>query len=246
MGSENGATLGGLLGFIPGAAEEGLDSFVQPDDNDEISLLLLNQLEGWAAGATGNEAGEVTANFYVGDYVDGASFIDPASLDDSGAPFISFPGTTITDGLLRTPESSFSLTLPILEGLDLALSLEKASLVGDVTVDDTGFGLSAGVLGGYLTEDSLVTLLDGIYSACGIGRDPVGTPPDFCDTARVLITGDTAGDIIALTAIVPFDTIAEDSGMSACTTERAADCNAISLCLLVGMESTAIRGISEE
>jgi hypothetical protein len=243
-GNENGASLGALLMTFIGGTN--LDEYVTPDADGNISLILLNHLEGWTLGATGNEAGAVTANFYVGDRTEaGELFIDPASLDDSGAPYISFPETTITDGLLRTPVSSFALSLPLFPGFELALSLENASLEGDVSVNEVGFGLTDGVLGGYLTKDSLAAILEGIYTACGIGRAPAGEVPDFCGTIGSFVTGTLESDLALLQTFVTFDAIVTDSETSACTADRQGDCNAVSICLLVDMEPAAISGISE-
>ena len=60
-------------------------------------------------GATGNDAGSLTANFYTGEQVSETEFlIDPVSLVND-EPLIYFEDTTITDGLYMTSPADLSL-----------------------------------------------------------------------------------------------------------------------------------------
>lgn len=236
-GSTNGTALGGLLALAGGAVDT--NSFVQPDENGEISLVLINQLKGWDAGLTGNAAGELLANFYTGAQAAGGAFeIDPVSLQDDGTPYISFPGTTVTDGLLRTPTSTFTVNLPILDGVDLAVRLDQAKLEGDVSVDMTGFNLGAGVLGGYLTKDGVMELIQGLITAC---TSPM--PPAALSSVCPIIGTDANAAFGFLSTFVTFDTLVEE-GAPAAGCANAADCNALSVCLLVEMSSVTVTDVA--
>ena len=159
----------------------------------------LSSLQGWAAGETGNEAGELDLQFYTGSQ-DGDNFlIDPASfVEGTTDPLIRFQGSTVTDGLLSTPSSDFSVSIPVLENLPISFTLKQAKLEGDVTVDTTGFALGRGVLGGYLTREGILDLVNNLLTACMADE-----APDFCpqllgiagdpDTALALITGAAGG-----------------------------------------------------
>ena len=235
-GSSNGASLGGLLALAGGAVDT--NSFVQPDENGEISLILLNHLKGWADGATGNSAGELDAQFFTGVQSGVDTFdIDPVSLQGDGSPYISFPGTTVTDGLLSTPTSTFTVNLPILDGVNLGIRLDQAKLEGDLSIKPAGFELNNGVLGGYLTTDGIMELINGLIAAC---TSPM--PPDALSSVCPIIGTDANVAFGLLTTFVTLDTAVNgDAPAASCS---GADCNALSVCLLVGMTPVTVSGIA--
>ena len=238
--AKNGTALGGLLALAGGAVDT--NSFVQPDENGEIQLVLLNHLAGWAEGVSGNDAGALTANFYTGVQEAENDFaIDPVSFDESGSPIIFFENTTVTDGLYHTPASNFIVDLPI-EGLPLQLILSQTEVSGFVTTDDTGFNMTEGVLGGYLTKDSIFSLIEGINAACS-GDEP----PSLCDTVSTVLTGDPEADLQTLLLVLGgFDSaVAADGTTSACSGDSP-DCNAVSVCILLEMSSAKVTGIAAE
>ncbi|MAD59958.1 MAG: hypothetical protein CMH49_00395 [Myxococcales bacterium] len=237
--AKNGTALGGLLALAGGAVDT--NSFVQPDDNGEIQLVLINHLAGWAEGMSGNDAGALTSNFFTGAQ-DGSDFaIDPVSFDESGAPIIFFENTTVTDGLYLTPASNFIVDLPI-EGLPLQLVLSQTEVSGFVTTDDVGFNMTEGVLGGYLTKDAIFSLIEGINAACS-GDEP----PSLCDTVTTVLTGDPDADLQTLLLVLGgFDSsVAADGTTSACAGDSP-DCNAVSVCILLEMSSAKITGVAAE
>ena len=240
-GTSNGSSLGGLLAI---AGDVDTNSFVNPDENGDIQLVLLNSLAGWMEGSTGNDAGELTANFYTGDAADDGTFtISQSSFDESGEPLINFPGTVVTDGLIKTPQSDFSVSLPLLDGVPLSLNLSQTQISGFVTLDEVGFNLSEGVLEGYLTKDALLGLVAGIYEACNAPG-----APDLCATVGGFLSGNAEMDLGLLLSFIPggYDTAVSPEGdASACTAANAADCNAISVCILVEMESANISGLGD-
>jgi hypothetical protein len=214
------------------------NSFVQPDEMGQIQLVLINYLKGWANGATGNAAGELEAQFFTGVQSDVETFeIDPVSLQQSGDPYITFPNTVVTDGLLRTPTSTFTVNLPILDGVDLGIRLDQAKLEGDVELRDAGFALKAGVLGGYLTTDGIMALITGLINAC---TSP--TPPSALSSVCPILGNDVNAAFTLLSSFVTFDTAVNgDAPAASCT---GADCNALSVCLLVEMSPVSVTGIA--
>ena len=240
-GNGNGSSLGGLLAI---AGDVDTNSFVQPDENGDIQLILLNSLQGWETGATGNEAGTLDAQFYTGDQSGDNEFtISPSSFLESGEPLIRFE-TTIVDGLLATEASDFSVAIPIVEGLPLSLLLSQTQITGAVSVDEVGFAITDGVLGGYLTREAVIALIEGITTAC---NSPDG-PADICGVVGTFLTGNAEADLGLLLSFIPggFDTIINGDDVSACPDGGSPDCNAISVCILLEMKSTTITGISEE
>ena len=236
---KNGTALGGLLGL---AGDVDTNEFVQPDEAGEIQLVLLNHLAGWSAGATGNEAGTVKSNFYTG-LQEGEDFlIDPVSLDADGLPIIAFNETNIVDGLYITEPSDFIVDIPLVEGLPLQLRLSQTEVSGNVTVDGTGFNMTEGVLGGYLTRDAIIELLEGISAVCG-GADA----PSLCDTVGAVLTGNVDTDLGLLLSILGgFDSAVDaNGGVSACASDSP-DCNAVSVCILLEMSSANVLGVSEQ
>jgi len=236
--AKNGTALGGLLALAGGSVDT--NSFVQPDENGDIQLVLLNHLAGWAEGMSGNNAGTLQANFYTGVQEGANDFsIDPVSFDDAGEPIIYFSGTTVTDGLYQTPPSDFIVDLPIAD-LPLQLRLSQTEVSGFVTTDDVGFSMTEGVLGGYLTKDAIFSLLEGIGAACGGDN-----PPELCSSVESVLSGDPETDLNTLLLVLGgFDSaVGADGSVSACSGDSP-DCNAVSVCILLEMSSATIRGVA--
>jgi hypothetical protein len=236
VSEKNGTALGGLLMLAGGAVDT--NSFVRPNDEGKIDLVVLNHLVGWADGATGNDAGSLTSNFYTGEQENDTDFlIDPVSLVD-GEPLIYFNDTTVTDGLYMTSPADFIVDLPI-EDLPLQLRLSQAEISGLVSLDDRGFNMTEGVLGGYLTRDAIIDLIDGINTVCASDD-----APSLCDSVGSFLSGDAEQDLGLLLPILGgFDSaVAADGGVSACAGDSP-DCNAVSVCILIEMSSASITGI---
>ena len=234
----NGTALGGLLMLVGGVDTNEL---VRPNpETGEIQLVLLNQLVGWESGSTGNEAGTLKADFFTGVQENETEFmIDPVSLVD-GEPIIFFDGTTIVDGLYQTQPSDFIVDLPIAD-LPLQLRLSQAEVSGFVTVDEVGFNMTEGVLGGYLTKDAIVELIEGINTVCAADE-----PPSLCDSVGSFLSGNAEQDLGLLLPILGgFDAaVAADGSTSACSGDSP-DCNAISVCVLLEMSSATITGVAD-
>jgi hypothetical protein len=109
-------------------------------------------------------------------------------------------------------------------------------MVGNLALDEVGFTLSNGVLGGYLTRDAIVELVDTIGAACD-GDNP---PADICDALAGF--GGAAGILPLLEGIAPYDSAVTAEGAQTCSALGAPDCNALSVCLLITMESANISG----
>ena len=152
QGSNNGIGLSGLISIL-----RELNILTQPDENGDISLLLLAHLEGWEAGATAEASGAMQMNLYNGDPVDGGYTIDLDSFADSdpaNGARLSFESTVAGCGL-TTAESNFALTFPV-AGINIAVNLSNTKMSGTVSPAADGFSMSAGRIEGYLTVDSIV------------------------------------------------------------------------------------------
>lgn len=235
---KNGTALGGLLAL---AGDVDTNEFVQPDANGEIQLVLLNHLAGWSAGSTGNDAGALQSNFYTGIQAGDDFAIDPVSFNDAGDPIIFFNDTTVVDGLYMTPPSDFIVDIPLVEGLPLQLRLSQTEVSGLVSIDGVGFNMTEGALGGYLTRDAIVELLEGIGAVCS-GADA----PDLCDTVGSVLTGNADTDLALLLGILGgFDSAVDSGGNATACASDSPDCNAVSVCILLEMSSAPIVGIAD-
>jgi len=219
------------------AGDVDTNEFVTPDGDGEIQLVLLNHLSGWAEGMSGNNAGSFRSNFYTG--IQGANdfSIDPVSIDDAGEPLIYFDGTKVIDGLYQAPAADFIVDLPVAD-LPLQLRLSQTEVNGFVTTDEVGFNMTEGVLGGYLSRDAIIELIEGINTVCASDE-----PPSLCDTVSSFLSGDAEADLGLLVPILGgFDSSLSGDSVSACAGDSP-DCNAISVCILIEMESAKISGI---
>jgi hypothetical protein len=232
QGSNNGSGLGQLLTSLASfIGEINPTEYVQPDENGEISLILLSHLSGWEIGQTGNSAGELNAQTFNGHLNDDNSF------DLHENTIHSFSGTTIRDGLLITPTlTEFSWYVS-----GVSVTLNQVQVTGNVTVDEIGFSLNNGTLGGYLTQDSIDDLIDAFVEICS------GTPPEsvteLCSGLDSIGGPEAAAGI--LQSILTYDsTVDTDGSVTSCPAGTPA-CNAISVCLAISMESANISGTTD-
>ncbi|MCA9561452.1 MAG: hypothetical protein KC583_23055, partial [Myxococcales bacterium] len=248
VGGNNGTGLAGVLALAGGD----LGQFLNPDENGDISLILLAQLAGWDEGQTGNEVGTADLKLFNGDLnADGDFFIDPASFIDNDPmndPLIFFPGASTENQLLVTPASEFALSLPLVEGLPIQINLAETKLKANLAVGAAGFDLTSGVLSGYLPRQSIVDLIVAIQTACGAEN-----PPSLCDTVTAVLPIDgNPEDVLPLILqlIGGFDARL-DAGVPGDCDPLAMEgdanaCNAVSVCLEIESEGTKIAGVSAE
>jgi len=102
--------------------------------------------------------------------------------------------------------------------------------------------MTEGVLGGYLTKDAIVELIEGINTVCAGDM-----PPELCSTVSSFLSGDANQDLALLVPLIGgFDSaVAADGNVSACSGDSP-DCNAISVCILLEMSSVNITGVASE
>lgn len=193
-------------------------------------------------GVSGHEAGVLTTHLYEGQIRDEAIFIDPSAVDQTNTPKYSLPFTTISNGLLRTSFSEFVFGLPMITEnilVNVPLYLEYVTLEGDVSIDETRFSLTQGVLSAYLDRNSIFRFLEGLYEVCERG-DTVVSSPDWCSDLN--LTGDPENDLVFFQALTNYDTHLRSTGPRACSEEYP--CNATSVCILIEMSSVEISGIA--
>ena len=243
VGASNGSGLSALLDLVGG---NGLDEFVQPDENGDISLLIFAQAEGMVEGSTVPGTDAVNMNLFVGAQSEAGFMISKSSFvdgDPMNAPLITFQDAPVCDnGYMNAGPSVFSVDLPLVEGLPLNISLEEAALRGFLAVEGSGFNLTSGVVAGYLTRDTLLALVNGIITACA-GENP----PSLCDTVGPLLGDDPeAGLELLLSFIGDFEATVEANGeVRTCDPAVPDDCNALGVCLQVELGAETIVGIEE-
>jgi hypothetical protein len=249
IGEKNGTALGALVSLAGGT---GLADFVLPDDQGEIQLLLLGRLAGADEGEAFGETGPIDFQLFTGDQDGiGGYTIDPASfVEGTTDPLIHFENTQIAaDGAVSTEASRFSLSLPLVEGLPLAITLDATKLSGYVALGSggVGFQMSNGIIQGYLSKSAIIDLIIGIQAVCA-GMDP----PSLCDTVGGIIGGPgsctqencpSLGLILGL--VGSFEAKVTADGMPGeCDPGTPDDCNAIGVCLQAEMEGITIAGVT--
>ena len=92
-------------------------------------------------------------------------------------------------------------------------------------------------MGGYLTRDSVVQLLDDIRAVCA-GPNA----PDFCGLVALILN---SPDLVVSTFMGGYDTYVGDNGDidGEC---RVAPCNAVSVCLILTGEGMRIDGLESD
>jgi len=229
------APIGRLLG------DGGLEGLVTRGPDGHIDIVLLFQAEGFQSAP-----GALALRTFYGDAASGsASFtVDPASVEDDGRTArIAWPEAAVSAlGEFETEPLSFTLTLPLGLGLPLLdLVLEHTSVRGRAATEAVGFSLAETFIEGYLSRDSLLTLIDGLKSACS--QTP---PPAFCDGLRAFLNP-TAPPEMTLNILLAFfggyDVGVAATGPVECSA-AARDCNAIGVCLKLTAEGVSIDGLT--
>jgi hypothetical protein len=249
IGAKNGTALGGLVSLAGGT---GLAEYVLPDDQGNIQLLLLGRLAGAEAGEAFGATGPIDFQLFTGDQDGAGGFtIDPVSfVSGTMDPLIHFPNTMIdAAGVITTEPSQFSLSLPLVDGLPLNITLNATNLPGFVGLGTggVGFQMSDGTIQGYLTKAAIIDLIIGIQTVCGSA-----SPPSLCDTVGGLIgaPGSCTQDACPALALIQglignFEAkVGADGAPSACDPGTPDDCNAIGVCLQAEMEGVTIGGVS--
>jgi hypothetical protein len=219
-----------------------LTTLTQPDENGEISLLLIAHIDGWDAGQTATEAGDVTLNMYNGDPADDGFTVSPDSFLDgtpeSGAR-LSF-GATLAGCGMTTETDNFALTLPV-AGLQIAVNLSHTQVKADIATAANGIAMNNGRITGYLTKESIASLIEGIQALCASDD-----APSFCDAAGMILNGDpqTLTDTVILPILRGADSLVTESGAEGgCS---ASECNAVSVCMIMEATPVTISGIIAE
>jgi hypothetical protein len=230
-GSNNGTGLSGLLRLLM----LDIGTLVTPDDDGEISVVLLGHLDGWNAGETGDDASDVNLILYTGE-TDGDGFsITPDSFvdnDQANGPKIQFAADT-SCGRVVTQSGTFEFGVPVLDtGLNLGLTLSSTTVKGNLRAEASGFSMQKSTINGYLTFESIVELLRGVKAAC----DSMN-PPDFCAQAGMFLGGDPepVARMLVLPILRGLDSKVNADGTVDGNCIDDAECNAVSVCL--GFES---------
>ena len=236
LGLKGGAGLAAIGRFV---GEGGLQEVVTEAADGSIGLVLLFQLAGFGHRADDPSAPVELRAFY-GDLATepGAFSVDPTSVDAEGLSQIRWPETSLSaEGALRTQPRTFTLTLPLgPEVPPVDLILEQALVRGQAVADGVGVRLADAHLEGYLTRDSLLTLIGDFKEACQLQP-----PPSFCAGLSTFLNPTAPPEMtlnVLLALVGGFDAGLDASGPRMCTAQ-ARDCNAIGVCL--PLETTGVR-----
>ena len=121
------------------------------------------------------------------------------------------------------------------------MNLSHTQIKGEVAPNATGFDMANGRITGYLTKDSIAELIEGVQALCA-SEDA----PSFCSQAGMILNGDPVQ--LTNTVILPIlrgaDSLVTESGVEGgCS---PADCNAVSVCMLIETTAVNISGLSAD
>ncbi len=187
---------------------------------------LILSLEGWPAGTTANQAGEVQAIVWLGQ-----AGGDAVQLEMRLGQLPAW----VNGGHLAAQPGALSLPVPALPMADPAilLPLKAARIHGAVEITEAGLGLPNTFVTGYLDTDALVVLATQLKARC--------TPPgplqlEAC--ARLDLRGtpdEIAGRLWA--GLTPDVHLPDDGPPMPCADD---DCNAASVCLQAALSPAQI------
>jgi len=226
--SSGGSWIASILSLTGNSS--GLNQFVSPDAEGQVSFVMFNQIVGWRSGQTGNETQGLSARFHHGVQEESGEFsFNPLSVPQA------YP-LSISNGRYQLNSPTFDMILPIVATNleELVLPLQAVTLSGDIDLDQSGFNITNGVMEGYITQGSIHSILEAIYSQCD-----ADLPPDLCGTLSAFLTGDSDADLgLILSILGDYDVMLDDEGVpQSCTGDQ---CNALSLCLFYEMTSYAL------
>lgn len=214
----------------------GLDQHLRPGDGGAIRVVLL---------ATARSLGTAPARSFDLKFFRGAQGSDgtfvPADGDRAREAWgVSFEHAALAeDGWMETREATFVMPVPVFTDYLTQLDVSAASFTGKVTIDDRGLKVENGALTGYVTAASVQKMLVESDKVCLSPR-----PPEICAIVRDFLGPDkNLSD--ALPTLLSFaggyDTRVENGRASTCDPKaEPTDCNAVSACILVGIEPVKI------
>ena len=241
LGSKGGAGLAPIGQFT---GEGGLAALVTPAADGSIGLVLLFQV----AGFDSTSQGPAELRAFYGDLAradDSAPTftVDPTSLDADGLAASRWPETRLdADGALSTSPARFTLRLPVDDRVPpVNLIFEQTVVRAQAARDAAGVALSEAYLEGYLTRDSLLTLINDFRTAC-----QAVPAPDFCSALRSLLNPTAAPEAtlnIVLALVGGYDVAVGLDGPADCSAQ-ARDCNAVGVCLKFATAGVEITGLA--
>lgn len=226
-GESNGSALSNLFDLLD--TDYNLSYLLQPDEHEEISLVVFNTLFGWESGLTGNQVGTLYSRFHRGLHQGGVFRVDSSPSGDEVKT--EFSGTIIRDGLYMTPPGRFRLGVKT-KGVELPLLFHFTEVNGHLVLDERGFNLSEGIISGYFKRESLVYLLNFIHQSCELSDST-----SFCESMRFILNQEVDSAVTVLASIVGgFEAQITDEGATSCVGDA---CNAIGVCFEIEMESVS-------
>ena len=228
----------------------GLDQYLVPDESGQIPLHMVAVLEGFSGGDAISDRETFGLNlFYATLDESGETLLRRDAFTDGDPDMTAVNNYTAavvnSEGWFESTAGDFLLVTPVFEDLILAFTIELASFTGKLKVDGDGVGGEM-LMTGYLTRSTLIGFLTDIRDEC-LGEDP----PQLCNLIGGLINEDTtAEDLldVGLGLINGFDANVTNGYPYSCgpNSPEARECNAASVCILLELEGSAVKGVAPE
>jgi hypothetical protein len=234
---EEGSILYGAFHF----ANRSLSSYVTPDADGNIEMILLARMPDWPAGERVRDLG--TASLGLEEGARGGSPDHFTVLRGPTAADFE-PFAVAADGTFETDPDFVSVRLPLLYGGQTIFTMQNATLRGRLVVDGPGFGVQQAFLEGYYTRDGVaesIRYMDAICSG--------STPENWCGDFRLIVprgactpfTDPGACDFVvdALSLVVGgFDALVGPGvAPQSCSGNS---CNAVGVCLALELEGVVL------
>lgn len=231
-GHHVGSSLGSLL-----VLSGGLERFYQVDDYGEVKVVVLGETEGFSTG------GPEGFSLWVveGGQNQDKEFVRP---EDKRAEGTLFLGVVLDeDGWFRVEASSLTVPIPILDDWVIYPTLSAAALEAKFIVEEPGFKTERMLLTGYLSSESLLSLVEKVIEVCG---RPEEERPNLCPVIGNQIRGDTPSEEafpIFVSFMGGFDSRMDDGVLGECkasSEESGSACNAISVCMELDFQAARL------
>lgn len=211
---------GGAFLSLTQTLEWSFDTVLNPVLPGFPGPALFLSLEGWPAGTTGNQAGEVQTVLWQGELAGGG-----VQLDVRLGQLIGW----VNGAHLDTQPGALEVPAPALPMGPVRLRLRHTRITGPLDVTDAGLGLPTTVLTGYLDGAGLAAFAADLQQACTLP-----SPVQLQACAQLQATLDLRGtpqDVASrLWILLPPDAHLPDDGPPVPCADD--DCDAISICLL--------------
>ena len=219
----------------------GLPDMLRAGPTGLIPLVYLMRIQDWSEGAEATDLDEVTLEFITGEQDPERQLYIGDAAQHRGEALNIFSETLVQDGWLDTEGGDYAQPIRVPDGPLFFMPLSYAKINGRLSADGAGFSVSSGNITGYVTAQSISSMLDDIRGLCMMPS----TPP-LC----ALLSGqlDRSNEELIETLIEligGWDVHVSDQGYPRSCSDEEFQCNAIGACLIYEAEGTRVQGVYE-